>query len=149
MAIFKLLHILAVLVWVGGMFFAYMVLRPSAVEALQPPERLRLWDKVFSRFFNWVWLAVFVLLTSGFYMIYQLGGFALMPGYVHLMLLLGIVMMAIFAYVFFSCYVRFNLLVEAKEWPKAAEILATIRKLVGLNLVIGLLTVAEVIFGRG
>lgn len=149
MALFKLLHLLAVLIWVGGMFFAYMVLRPSAVEALQPPERLRLWDKVFSRFFNWVWLAVFVLLTSGFYMIYQMGGFALAPHYVHLMLLLGVVMMAIFSYVFFSCYVRFNLLVEAKEWPKAGEALATIRKLVALNLTIGLLTVAEVIFGRG
>lgn len=149
MALFKLLHILAVLIWVGGMFFAYMVLRPSAVEALQPPERLRLWDKVFSRFFNWVWLAVFVLLTSGFYMIYQLGGFAVVPVYVHLMLVLGIVMMAIFAYVFFSCYVRFNLQVEAKDWAKASAILGTIRKLVGLNLAIGLLTVAEVIFGRG
>lgn len=149
MALFQLLHLLAVLVWVGGMFFAYMVLRPSAADALQPPERLRLWSKVFARFFNWVWIAVFVLLTSGSYMIYQLGGFVSMPHYVHLMLLLGLVMMAIFAYVFFSCYVRFGLLVEAKEWPKAGEVLATIRKLVGLNLTIGLITVAEVVFGRG
>ncbi len=29
MALFKLLHILAVVIWIGGMFFAYMVLRPS------------------------------------------------------------------------------------------------------------------------
>lgn len=149
MAIFKLLHNFSVLIWVGGMFFAYMVLRQSAAEILQPPERLRLWNKVFGRFFYWVWLAVFVLLTSGFYMIYQFGGFALVPSYIHLMLLLGIVMMVIFAYVFFSCYVRFNLMVEAKDWPKAGGFLATIRKLVGLNLVIGLVTIAVVIFGRG
>ena len=149
MAIFKLLHNFSVLIWVGGMFFAYMVLRQSAAEILQPPERLRLWNKVFSRFFSWVWLAIFVLLTSGFYMIYQFGGFALVPRYIHLMLLLGIVMMVIFAYVFFICYVRFDLMVEAKDWPKAGEFLATIRKLVGLNLVIGLVTVAVVIFGRG
>ncbi|MEJ1958254.1 MAG: hypothetical protein WDM70_01360 [Nitrosomonadales bacterium] len=48
MAFFKLLHLLAVILWVGGMFFAYVVLRPSAVEILQSPERLRLWDKVFT-----------------------------------------------------------------------------------------------------
>jgi uncharacterized membrane protein len=82
-------------------------------------------------------------------MIYHYGGFALMPNYIHLMLLLGIVMIVIFTYVFFSCYVRFSLLVEAKEWPKAGEMLATIRKLVALNLAIGLLTVGVVVFGRG
>jgi uncharacterized membrane protein len=149
MSIFILLHILSVLVWVGGMFFAYMVLRPSAAEVLQPPERLRLWNKVFARFFNWVWLAVFVLLTSGFYMVYQLGGFALMPHYVHAMMLLGIIMILIFTYVFFKCYVQFNLLVDAKEWPKAGEVLVTIRKLVALNLSIGFLNIAIVIMGRG
>ena len=149
MPFFKLMHLFAVVIWVGGMFFAYMVLRQSAVEALQPPERLRLWNKVFARFFNWVWLSIFTLLTSGFYMIYHYGGFALMPNYIHLMLLLGIVMIVIFTYVFFSCYVRFSLLVEAKEWPKAGEMLATIRKLVALNLAIGLLTVGVVVFGRG
>ena len=31
------LHILAAVVWVGGIFFAYMVLRPSA-GPLEPPD---------------------------------------------------------------------------------------------------------------
>ena len=149
MALFKLIHLLAVVVWVGGMFFAYLVLRPSAAEMLQPPERLRLWDKVFERFFNWVWLAVLLLLSSGFYLIYLFGGISQVPRYVHWMLLLGIVMLLIFTYVFFVCYVRFNLLVAAQDWPKAGAALATIRKLVAMNLTIGLLTVAVVIVGRG
>ncbi len=149
MALFKLLHIFAVVIWIGGMFFAYMVLRPSALEVLPPPERLRLWSKVFTRFFNWVWLAIFLLLVSGFYMIYLLGGIAHAPHYVHLMLLLGIVMVLIFMYVFFVCYVRLNLLVAAQDWPKAGAVLATIRKLVAVNLSLGLLTVAVAIIGRG
>lgn len=149
MLLFKLMHLFAVLFWVGGMFFAYVVLRPSTAEVMQPPGRLRLWNKLFGRFFNWVWLSVFVLMASGFYLVYQAGGFAVMPRYVHLMLLLGIVMMLIYAYLFFRCYVNFSLLVEAKEWPKAEGILATMHKLIGLNLVIGLLTVAEAVFGRG
>jgi uncharacterized membrane protein len=37
------LHVLAALVWVGGMFFAWMVLRPAAVKALEGPARLTLW----------------------------------------------------------------------------------------------------------
>lgn len=148
MSFMKLVHLLAILVWVGGMFFAYVVLRPSAADVLQPPERLRLWDKVFSRFFNWVWLAVFLVLVSGFYMIYLFGGFASLPLYINLMLLLGIVMTMIYVYVFFKCYVQFNRQVSKQEWPAAGATLGTIRKLVGLNLTIGLLTVAVAIIGR-
>lgn len=148
MSLMKLIHMLSIVVWVGGMFFAYVVLRPSAAEILQPPERLRLWDKVFRLFFNWVWLAVFLVLLSGFYMIYLLGGFAGLPLYINLMLLLGIAMMLIFAYVYFKCYVQFNKLVAKQEWPVAGAMLATIRKLVALNLTIGLLTIAVVVIGR-
>jgi len=144
----KLMHMLSIVVWVGGMFFAYVVLRPSAAEVLQPPERLRLWDKVFKQFFNWVWLAVFLVLVSGFYMIYLLGGFAGLAMYINLMLLLGIAMMLIYVYVFFKCYVPFNRLVAKQEWPAAGAMLATIRKLVALNLSIGLLTIAVLTIGR-
>lgn len=147
MAFFKLIHLLSVVVWVGGMFFAYMVLRPSAAEILQPPERLQLWDKVFCRFFNWVWIAAFLTLVSGLYMIYQFGGMQFVPHYVHLMLLLGSVMLLIFVYVFFAQYVHFNLAVAAKNWPKAGAILATIRKLVASNLLIGAVTFAVAILG--
>ena len=148
MAYIKLLHLLSIIVWVGGMFFAYVVLRPSAAETLQPPERLRLWNKVFSNFFNWVWAAIFLVLVSGFYMIYLLGGFAHVPLYINLMLLLGSVMVLIFVYVFFKCYVPFSLLVGKQDWPGAGAMLATIRKLVAVNTTIGLLTVAVVIIGR-
>lgn len=139
MALFKLLHLLSVVVWVGGMFFAYMVLRPSAVEVLQPPERLQLWNNVFSRFFKWVWIAILLILVSGFSMIHQFGGMLLVPKYIHAMLLLGSIMMVIFGYVFFGQFANFKLAVSATDWPKAAVILGTIRKLVATNLLLGLL----------
>ncbi len=41
------LHVLAALVWVGGMFFAWTILRPAAVAALEAPARLGLWLEVF------------------------------------------------------------------------------------------------------
>ncbi len=141
LSVMKMIHLLAVVVWVGGMFFAYVVLRPSAAKVLQPPERLRLWDKAFNLFFNWVWFAIFLILVSGFYMIYIYGGFAHIRLYINLMLILGIVMTLIFTYVYFKCYVQFNRFVAKQDWPSAGAMLATIRKLVGLNLSIGLLTV--------
>lgn len=147
MAIMKLLHLLSVVVWVGGMFFAYMVLRPSAVEVLQPPERLKLWDKVFSRFFKWVWLTVVLVLLSGLGMIRVYGGMGQVAPFVHIMLLLGTVMMLIFFYVYFSCYRRLSRHVAAQEWPKGGEVLATIRKLVAVNTSIGLLTIAVATLG--
>jgi uncharacterized membrane protein len=148
MSLYKLLHLFSVIVWVGGMFFAYLILRPAIGQLLKLPERMRLWDRVLSRFFNWVWLAVFLLLSTGFYMIYLTGGMAAMHSFIHLMLSSGIVMMLIFIYLFFNCYVHFSQLVEEKEWHLAELRLTTIRKLVAVNLVIGLLTVAVAMVGR-
>jgi uncharacterized membrane protein len=147
MTLFKLVHLLAVLIWVGGMFFAYMVLRPAAVDVLQPPERLRLWDNVFHRFFNWVWAAVGLILATGLYMIYLYGGMAHVPRFVHIMLLLGLIMAGIYGYVFFGCYVKFNLHVAKEHWKEAGVLLARIRKLVAVNLTLGLVTVCVAVIG--
>ena len=148
MTFFKLLHLLAVLIWVGGMFFAYVVLRPAAVDVLQPPERLRLWDDVFRRFFKWVWGAIGTILATGLYMIYQYGGMAHVARYIHVMLLLGLVMMGIYIYVYFGCYVKFNLHVAKERWKEAGAILGKIRKLIGLNLALGLVTVCVAVLGK-
>jgi uncharacterized membrane protein len=64
------LHVLAALVWVGGMFFAIMVLRLAAGE-LEPPVRAPLWGRVFAKFFPWVWMAVILLPLTGYFMIFD------------------------------------------------------------------------------
>lgn len=147
MAFTKLIHLLAVVIWVGGMFFAYMVLRPTAVEVLQPPERLRLWDGVFRRFFKWVWGAVGVLLVSGLYLVHQYGGMAHVGLHVHLMLALGLAMIAVYSYVYFACYRPLSLHVANQRWKEAGEILGKIRKLVAVNLTLGILTVSVAVIG--
>ena len=93
MALLIALHVLAAVVWVGGMFFAYIVLRPSA-GPLQAEARLRLWQRVFQRFFPWVWASVVLLLVSGYGMIFlYFGGFAGTRPSIHFMQGIGIVMM--------------------------------------------------------
>ena len=69
------LHILGAVVWVGGMFAAYVCLRPAA-GALEPPQRLELWRAFFAKFFPWVWVSVLLLLVSGYWMLLtSFGGF--------------------------------------------------------------------------
>lgn len=91
------LHLLAALVWVGGMFFAWMVLRPAVIAALEGPSRLKVWVQVFPRFFVWVWAAVVLLPITGIGMI-QLNftGFETAPRYVQIMMGLYVVMVALF-----------------------------------------------------
>jgi len=147
MSIAIVLHVLSVVVWVGGMFFAYMALRPVAASLLEPPVRLTLWVQVFGRFFPWVWAAVGLILASGFWMVLgPFGGFAHAGLYIHLMMGPGLVMMMIFMHVFFAPYRRLKAAVAAKDWPNGGKQLATIRKLVGINTLIG---IAVIVIGAG
>ena len=141
-------HIVAAVIWVGGMFFALVVLRPST-GPLDPPTRLALWQRVFARFFPWVWGAVAVLLISGFAMvIWGFGGFTKIGTYVHVMIGLGIIMMLIYAHLYFVPWQRFRRAVAAGEWPVAAKNIDQIRQLVTINLVLGLITVVVGAAGR-
>lgn len=148
MTILVALHALAAVVWVGGMFFAYIVLRPAA-GPLETPARLSLWQRVFSRFFPWVWASIAVLLFSGYAMLFlRFGGFAGAGLHIHVMQLTGILMMLLFFHLFFAPWRRFSRSVEAGALQDAGAALSQIRRIVAINLVLGLLTVAVGASGR-
>ena len=147
MGIALLLHLLGVVVWVGGMFFAYMALRPVAAAVLEPPQRLSLWAGVFGKFFPWVWLSIALISVSGLYMLMALGG-ASAPLYAFAMLVLGVVMMLIFAHVFFAAFKKLKRAVAEQAWPAGGAALGQIRMLIGINLSIGLITIVVAILGR-
>ena len=147
MSLSLFLHVLSVVVWVGGMFFAYMALRPVAAGVLEPPQRLTLWAGVFGKFFPWVWASVALILASGLHMLAVLGGTGA-PLYALAMLALGVLMMLIFAHVFFAPYGRLKRAVAAQDWKAGGAALGQIRMLIGINLSLGLLTIAVVFGGR-
>src|SRR5205823_3826106 len=93
------LHVIADVIWVGGMFVAYIAVRPAAAEVLEPPQRLRLWTGIFRRFFPWVWTAVILILASGFTM---MGQMEKVPRYVIVMTAIGVIMSAIFMHIYFA-----------------------------------------------
>lgn len=142
------LHAVAAVLWVGGMFFAYVILRPS-VSDYAAPQRLVLWNRVFDRFFPWAWAAVIVLPATGYGTVFlDFGGFDNAGLHIHLMQGFGLVMIALFFYLYTIVYPQYRRLVGAETWPEAAKQLATIRRIVGTNTVLGFLTVAIGASGR-
>jgi uncharacterized membrane protein len=134
------IHLIAAVFWVGGMAFAYMILRPAASE-LEPPQRLPLWRRVFASFLPWVGVSIIALLVSGFVMIFQMfGGMAAAPTYVNVMMGLGIIMMLLYLHLFFAPWRRFRTAVDSGAVPEAGKPLNQIRMLVGVNLILGVIT---------
>ena len=131
------LHLLAALIWVGGMFFAYMAMRPAS-QFLEPAMQLTLWSNTLKHFFPWVWLSIISILVSGFWLIAASGGMGDVGIHVHVMLLLGIIMMLMFMHVFFAPYKKLTRSVESKDWETGTRALAQIRFLIFINLTVGL-----------
>jgi len=141
-------HVLAAVYWVGGMAFAYLVLRPAAGE-LDPPARLPLWRRVFARFLPNVGVAILVLLVSGYGMQFiHYGGFRGVALYVHVMQLLGIITMLLYGHLFFAPWRRFRTAVDQGALPDAAKHLNAIRQIVAINLTLGVITILVGATGR-
>ena len=143
MAVFALLlaaHVIGAVLWVGGMAFAILVLRPS-LSVLEPPARLALHGAVFSRFFRIVWHAMPILLLSGYGLLFGVfGGFGGVGWPVHVMHLIGLIMATIFIWLYFGPWRAF------RASPNPAS-LARIRHLVTVNLVLGLIAIVLGCFG--
>ena len=140
LGVLKAVHVLSAMVWVGGMFFAYLILRPS-LSVLEPAQRIALHGQVFRRFFLIVWHAMPLLLITGFATIFGVyGGMAGLRWNIHVMLLFGLLMAAIFLAIFFGPYKAFR----AAPGPVPLD---AIRKLIGINLILGLLTSAIAVLG--
>lgn len=143
-----ILHVFSAVAWVGGMFFALLVLRPAS-GPLDSQARLALWERVFARFFAWVFAAIVLLLASGYTMIvWVFGGFGSIRPHINIMQAGGIVMMLAFFHVYFAPWRRFRAALARGDPAEAARQLNQIRWIVTANLILGLFTVAVGSTGR-
>lgn len=149
MALAIALHVLSAVIWVGGMFFAYMAMRPAVVEVVEAAQRGALWCQTLTRFFRWVWAAVILLLISGYWMIFKgFGGMAAAGWHIHAMQAGGLIMMLLFLHVYFAPFRRLKQAVAAKNPQEGGRQVGQIRKLVGINLILGLIVVVIGSAGR-
>lgn len=141
----KTLHVLSIIVWIGGMVFAHFFLRP-AVALLEAPVRLRLMHDVLGRFFQAVLVASLLTVVSGVWMlgrvakqVVQSGGSFEMPLAWTIMAMLGVVMVAIFLHIRFALFKRLGQAVAMSDWPGGGAAMAQIRTWVSINLGLGVL----------
>jgi uncharacterized membrane protein len=141
------LHVLAVVVWVGGMSFTLFVLR-QGLAPLAPPQRLAVLARVFARFLPAVGAAIVVIAVTGGWLLMQYGGMRAAPWGVHAMIGLGAVMMVVYVVLLVRHNPRFQAAVAASDWPAAGALAERIRKLVALNLALGVIVIVAGIAGR-
>lgn len=140
-------HLVSAIVWLGGMVFAHFALRPAAAQLLEPPVRLPLMTQALGRFFRLVAFAVAAILVSGWMLLANVG-MARAPWGWHVMLTLGFVMAAIFAFIYGRLFPALRRAVTAQRWQAGAGALNRIRVLVLVNLCLGFLAVAAAVLAR-
>jgi uncharacterized membrane protein len=152
-ALLKATHLLAVIVWLGGIVFMLFFLRP-AVAGLDLPVRVRLLHAVLARFLNAVVVIAVLTLGSGLWMwmrvarqTTQAGASLNSPLEWMVMAALGVLMAAILGHVRFALFKRLQRAVDAQDWPAGGVALSSIRSWVMVNLGLGLAIVLVVVLG--
>ncbi len=137
-ATLKSIHLLAMFVWLGGMFFTLVCLRPALGVLEPPPLRLRLMSVVLQRFFVVVSWAAGLMLASGASMMLSGASAGVRPApAVTAMAALGVVMIGVFVFVRIVPFRHLQAALAAGDGPAAGVALNTIRQLVVLNLAMG------------
>lgn len=144
-AALKSIHLLAVIAWIGGMFFTLACLGAA---------RQRLIGALLGRFFAIVNAATGVLLVSGLWMLWLAYRAAAKPGLAfnmpldwYLMIALGVLMFGIFGHIRAVAFKRLQQAVQAQDAPAGAAALVQIRRWVGVNLALGVVVVVVMKLG--
>ncbi|MBF0127226.1 MAG: hypothetical protein HQM02_08435 [Magnetococcales bacterium] len=142
------LHFLAAVVWVGGMFFALLILRPASLD-LDLPTRVGLWARVLRRFVPVVWGAVLLLPATGYWMIgHALGGLAGAGHHVLIMQILGWTMILLFLLLFWRGFLPMRRMARELLIPEAGLYIERIRAIIQINLVLGIIVICVATAGR-
>lgn len=152
-ALLKTLHLLSIIIWIGGMVFANFFLRP-ALAVLEPSVRVRLMHEVLGRFFTAVVVAATLAFATGGWMIGRTAADMTrsgvrfnMPLEWLLMSTLGVAMILIFVYIRWVLYRRLGAAVKASNWTLGGTLLQSIKRWVLVNLVLGVIIVMSTVIG--
>lgn len=127
------LHVLGAVVWVGGLFFLLLIMRP-AISQLDPPLRVDVYRAAFHRFLRMLWVVIPGMLITGYAMMFgEYGGFTDGRWNLHLMHMLGLGMAALFMTIWFGPYQLFR-----RGQGRAIDL---IRPLLVTSLLLGLATI--------
>ena len=147
----KLLHLVAGIVWMGGMTFMLFALRPAALSVLDAQARAVLMGQVWKRFYILVLLSIVALFTTGTHLYtatFRAAKMATGAGSVpvgwNVMLVLGLAMMLIFGHIYFAGFKKYKRAVASGEWPLAAKAAGLIHTMTLINVTLGWLAILAV-----
>jgi len=147
----KLLHLIAGIVWMGGMTFMLFALRPAALVSLDAQPRALLMGEVWKRFYILVLLSIVALFTTGTHLYtatFRAAKLAVGQGSVplgwNIMLVLGLIMMLIFGHIYFAGFKKYKRAVAAGEWPVAAKAAGLMHTMTLINFTLGWVAILAV-----
>ena len=140
----KLLHLIAGIVWMGGMTFMLFALRPAALACMDAQPRAILMGQVWKRFYALVLVAIVALFATGTHLYtatFRATRLATGDGGVPLgwnvMLVLGLLMMLIFGHLYFAGFKKYKRAVAAGQWPIAAKAASLMHTMTLINFTLG------------
>lgn len=145
-AIADALHQLGIVILIGGMFFLLLVLRPASRDMGTGEERLLVYSHFFKHLFRWLWFALLLLWVSGVGKIF-LSGYHHLPLQVRVMAGAGALMTLFTLLAHFAFYYQMDEAMAAEHLPRAAKRGSRVRKIMAVNLLIGLVVVVLGVFG--
>lgn len=140
-AVCLVLHMLAAIVWVGGVFFVRAILLP-ALSGWDNGERFAALGLILPAFFRSIWGAVVVLLLTGYGVLLFGYSDGLGGGGVHVDIMQAVGWVLIFAFVYLD-FGPFRLFLRAKEAGDTERALSKLQELqtgLSLTLALGVLT---------
>lgn len=130
------IHIIAVLIWIGGMLYTLFILRPS-LSVIEEKKGIFM-KSIMDKFFPLVWISIATLiLTEG----YKAHYFISSPLFI-LKLILYVVMVINFSYIYFGLYKKLS---SAKN---KQEIMTKITTLIKVNFTFGIIIILLIEFVR-
>lgn len=148
MLIAQFFHVLAVVVWIGGIFMLDLMLAPLLGRFITAQDqRVHLLYGLLRRFFAWVWLAGGTLVVTGYGMVFLYGGFGALSLAMWIMVVSGTCMVLLALHVFFAPFRQMGRAIRREDWKAAAGAAAKVRFLSGINLFLAFPTILAGVWG--
>lgn len=135
-------HLACISVWIGGAIYAAFVLTPS-LTLLDGTQRVSVHLQTLKRFFLVLWHVIPLTLLSGWSMIFHMGGFTHLIWPINVMQILGLLMAVLFLLLFFGPYQKIRRAIRPRP-----ELFSNIRRIVIMNIFIGLITILVASFAH-
>ncbi len=141
-------HVLAVVIWIGGIFMLDLMLAPLLARFITAQDqRVHLLYGLLRRFFTWVWLAGATLVVTGYGMVFLYGGFGALSLAMWIMVVFGTCMVLLALHVFFAPFRQMGRAIKREDWKAAAGAAAKVRFLSGINLFLAFPTILAGVWG--